>query len=632
MLSGCVGRRPKPVTEITYLEFEKLTDEEFLDEVERKAFLFFWYEANPETGLVLDRASNFKFNDKRKISSVASVGFGLTALCIGVERGWVSEKVAYDRILKTLKFFKNDMDSNHGFYYHFVHMDSGEALPQSEGSSIDTAIFLAGALTAAKYFEGTEVEKLANQLYERTDWKWMLNDGDTLSMGWNHRGSFLIPRWNQYNEGILAYLLAIGSPTHPIPAESWFKITRPIRTYKDFTAIASSPLFTHQYPQIFVDLRDKNDGLVDYFWNSKVATLANRQFCIENENQYDTYGPNSWGLTACDGPGGYKVYGGRPATQTPVHDGTVAPTAAAGSFIFTPEESLATLKNMYKEHHSKLWGKYGFADAYNVNRDWYAEDVIGIDQGPLMLAIENARSGMVWKYFMKNKCIQESLEKIGFKKGTKKLKPQETPIIEASLAKDTIEIDGNLKEWSKAEVINLIPEKHLEFGNLTDYEKDLLADFMFKWDDEHLYMAAKVTDNQLKGKYTKSLIYRNDSIELFIDPEDNGLLWGNPYDFQIGLCPSGPKGEPETWAWFQQMNVKEHIDIASEEIEDGYIVEAAIDWDFLKIKPEEGLVFGISPAVHDLDDIDYSPDAKLNWYFINAQGKSSLGKITLVAE
>jgi hypothetical protein len=607
-----------------------MSDDEFLDMVQKKCFLFMWNEANPETGLIKDRADNFNFCDDRKIASVASVGYGLSAICIAQERGWVGEKAAYERVLNTLKYFRDEMENNHGFYYHFVHMDTGQHLPNSEGSSIDTAIFLAGALTAAEYYKGTEVEVVANELYNRVDWQWMMAGGRTLSMGWGHGGRMLMARWNHYNEGILCYLLAVGSPTYSIDASSWDEINRPVRSYKDYTCIACSPLFTHQFPQHWVDLRGIHDKYADYYINSKTATLANRAFCINNSKSFKSYGENSWGLTACDGPGGYKVYGALPATATAVHDGTVAPTAAAGSMMFTPEESLAALRYMYNEYGDKIWGRYGFSDAYNITRNWYAKDVIGIDVGAMMLGIENARTGMLWDYFMRNDCIKKSLEEIGFKEGSMELVMPMAPNVFAVKSPEIMHIDADLSEWSCVEFIELEPKQHLEYGNLTDRDKDLLSDCMFMWDNEYLYAAFKVTDNQILAPYKDNMIYRNDAIELFIDPENNNLIWGNPLDFQIGLTISGKDKKPQAWAWFQRQEIQDNIKLAALKSEDGYIIEAAIKWEFLKVKPRDGLVMGICPAVHDLDDIDGSATAKLTWYFITQQGGSKLGTLELI--
>ena len=629
-VAGCAGRCPKPVTEITKPDAASMTDNEFLDMVQKKCFLFMWNEANPETGLIKDRADNFNFCDDRKIASVASVGYGLSAICVAQERGWVGEKAAYERVLNTLKFFRDGMENNHGFYYHFVHMDTGQHLPNSEGSSIDTAIFLAGALTAAEYYKGTEVEEVANELYNRVDWQWMLGGGRTLTMGWGRRDRMLMARWNHYNEGILCYLLAIGSPTYPIDAACWDEINRPIRSYKDYTCIVCSPLFTHQFPQHWVDLRGIHDDYANYYENSKIATLANRAFCIDNSKSFKSYADNSWGLTACDGPGGYKVYGALPATAAAVHDGTVAPTAAAGSMMFTPDESLAALRFMYDTYGDKIWGRYGFSDAYNITRNWYAKDVIGIDVGGMILGIENARTGMLWDYFMRNDFIQKSLDEIGFKPGSKDVCMPDAPNVFAIRAPEIMTINGNLEEWSCVEFIELEPKQHLEYGNLTDRDKDLLSDCMFMWDDDYLYVAFKVTDNQILTPYKDNMIYRNDAIELFIDPENNNLIWGNPLDFQIGLTISNKDKKPQAWAWFQKQEVGDNVKFEAIETENGYIIEAAIKWEFLKVEPKDGLIMGICPAVHDLDDSDGSATAKLTWYFINQQGGSKLGTLELI--
>jgi hypothetical protein len=629
-LFGCAGPCPKPVTEITIPDSSDMRDDEFLDMVQKKCFLFMWNEANPETGLIKDRAHNFDFTDDRRIASVASVGYGLTAICIAQERGWIGRARAYERVLNTLKYFRDEMETNHGFYYHFVHMDTGQPLPNSEGSSIDTAIFLAGALTCGQYYKGTEVEAIANELYERVDWQWMLNGGSTLSMGWDHRGNMLMARWNHYNEGILCYLLAIGSPTYPIDASSWDEMVRPVRSYKEFTCIACSPLFTHQFPQHWVDLRGMHDKYADYYKNSMIATLANREFCINNSKSFKSYGPDSWGLTACDGPGGYRVYGALPATGSAVHDGTVAPTAAAGSMMFTPEESLSALRYMYDNYRDCIWGRYGFSDAYNITRNWYAEDVIGIDVGAMMLGIENARSGMVWDYFMLNECILKSLDNIGFKPGSMVVKEVPRPKLMAVIAPESMEIDGKLLEWSYVEMVELIPQKNLEYGNLTDRANDLLADCMFMWDKEYLYAAFKVKDNQVLAPYKDNMLYRNDAIELFIDPENNGLIWSNPMDFQIGMTITGRDKKSQVWAWFQRQEIGDNITMAAQKTDDGYIIEAAIKWEFLKVKPKDGMIIGICPAVHDLDDSDGSATAKLTWYYINQPGGSRLGALELI--
>jgi len=255
----------------------------FLDLVQHKALDYFLNEHHPETGLVKDKASNFE-SDYRDIASIAATGFGLAAIVVGAEKGWIPREEAWEYCVKTLRFILNGMESHHGFFFHFVHWQTGKRVNGSELSSIDTALLIAGALTAGRYFKGTEVEELANRLYERVDFRWMLNGGETLSMGWYPQEGFLKSRWSDYNESLILYILAIGSPTHPIPAASWHKVKKPIGVYGPYTLIYCPPLFTHQYPHVFLDLRAKNDGIADYFENSRVATLVNRQFVLDHRD------------------------------------------------------------------------------------------------------------------------------------------------------------------------------------------------------------------------------------------------------------------------------------------------------------------------------------------------------------
>jgi hypothetical protein len=318
-------RIPKP-------DISKLSDKEFLELLQRKAFAFFWKEANPENGLLKDKANNFK-KDDFKVASIACVGFALTSYPIAIEKGWITKEEGLMRTIKTLSFFRDKIENIHGFFYHFVGMDNGKRAWNCELSSIDTALFLAGALFAGEYFKG-KVKELADDIYKRVDWDWMLDKGDVLAMGWNPEKGFLPDRWNKYGEEMILYLLAIGSPTHPIPAEIWDKIVRPIWSYAGFTSLVSPPLFTHQYSHIWVDFKNKHDRYADYFKSSVNATLANRQFCIDNKYNSKTFNENSWGLTACESPAGYRAYGSPPGYAN--YDGTVAITAPGGSIVFTP--------------------------------------------------------------------------------------------------------------------------------------------------------------------------------------------------------------------------------------------------------------------------------------------------------
>ncbi|UCD55691.1 MAG: hypothetical protein JSV93_02580 [Candidatus Omnitrophota bacterium] len=381
-------------------------NEAFLDKLERDSFLYFVKEVNPENGLIKDSSR------PGAPASVAVAGFGLTALCIGESRGWMSEKEAYERILQILKTFKYNVPHNKGFFYHFLDMRTGKRAWNSEISSIDTALFLAGALSAGEYFKGTEVEKIARELYERVEWPWMMNGRKVMCMGWKPETGFLWYYWDSYSEAMILYALAIGSPTHPIDKDSWFEWKRTYDSYKDYDIIYSyfGSIFTYQYSHAWIDFRQLYDGGdINYHTNSVNATLANREFCMDNRDNYETYCENCWGLTACLGPTGYKGYGAKPGAA--FNDGTIAPCGMAASIAFADEECIKGLRFLYDNYKSFLYGKYGFKDAFNIDKNWYAEEYLGIDQGATLLMIENYRTGMVWHAFMPIPSIQNWIKK-----------------------------------------------------------------------------------------------------------------------------------------------------------------------------------------------------------------------------
>ncbi|MBI2789302.1 MAG: DUF1861 family protein [Elusimicrobia bacterium] len=398
------------------------SDERFLDEVQRKAFLYFWEQTDPVTGLTKDRAGNFGGTD-RGIASMAATGFGLTGLTIAERRGWITREQAYARALTTLRHLRTRQAHEHGWFHHFVDAASGEPSAHAEVSSIDTALLLAGALTVGSHFAGTEVERLAREIYERVDFPWMMTDGGarpgsrTLSMGWTPKG-FIAARWDAYSEHQILYILGLGSPTFPLPAESWRAWKRP---EKGPLTQASGPLFTHQYSQLWLDQRGWNDAGQDYFANSVKATMAHRDAALAARGEYATYGPDCWGLTACDGPLGYRAYGAYP--NATIQDGTIAPAAAGGSMAHTPALSVAALRSMKARYGDRIWGRYGFSDAFNTdprwrerfNADglWRSPDAVGIDQGAILLAAENARSGGVWAEFMATEHARRAFEKLG---------------------------------------------------------------------------------------------------------------------------------------------------------------------------------------------------------------------------
>lgn len=387
-------------------------------ELQERAVAFFWFETHPTTGLVKDRAGNVR-GDDYNVASVAATGFGLAALTVAVDHGWISREKAESRALTTLRFAREKLDRQHGWLYHFVDFKTGQRVWDCEVSSVDTGWFMAGSLLAGEYFGG-EVKCLAEELYSALDFHWMLTDGGTkpneklLCHGWKPETGFLRSRWDNYSEHLLLNLLAIGSPTHPISPACWEAWERNVGEYRGFRTFACGPLFTHQYSQAFIDFRSKRDRKgFNYFESSVEATKANRQFCMDQARNLKTYGPNVWGLSACDGPGGrYEAYGAPPALE--VHDGTVAPWSTVASVAFTPQLALQAIQHMKDRFGPKLWGRYGFGSGLNLDQDWFAHDVIGIDLGAALLLIENHRNGSVWARFMRIPYIQEAMRKAGF--------------------------------------------------------------------------------------------------------------------------------------------------------------------------------------------------------------------------
>jgi hypothetical protein len=387
-------------------------DEAFLDDLERQGCLFFWEQGHPKTGQVLDRARNDLngARDPRRMASIASTGFGLTALCIADHRGYLPHAQIVERVGTTLDWHLNHLPETHGFFYHFTDVETGKRYPGSELSSIDTSLLLCGILTARGYFEDARIQQLATAIYERVDWPWMLNGGKTFSMGWQPDTGFLKARWNHYCELMMIYLLAIGSPTHPVAPESWVSFTRPVIHYAGFDYISGNdPLFTHQYSHAWFDFRYKTDAYADYFANSIKATRAHKAFCLSYPKWYSE---QYWGITSSDYAGGYTAWGGPPA-QGPI-DGTVVPCAAAGSLPFLPMDCIAVLRGMRSKWGKYAWGRYGFVDAFHPAANWYDADVLGIDQGISVLMAENLRSGLVWDVFMHNPETGRAMQRSGF--------------------------------------------------------------------------------------------------------------------------------------------------------------------------------------------------------------------------
>jgi hypothetical protein len=402
-------------------------DAQFLDDLSRRSFQYFWEQADPNTGLVPDRARmDGKPLDEshQNVASIAATGFGLTSLCIAAERNWIDKSQARQRTINTLRFFDSRAYQQRGWFYHWLDAKTGERRWNSEVSSIDTALLLGGVLTVRQCFrDDPEIVRLASRIYQRVDFRWMLNGHPRLlSHGWKPESGFLRARWDTYSENAILYLLAIGSPSYPISPESWYALWRDRYRYEGhsyFTTIGV-PLFMHQYSHAWVDFRNRSEtrgDRIDYFQNSVAATLAHRAFCINLRYDFPAFGPDMWGITASDSAKGYLAWGGPP--RDPDIDGTLVPSAAGGSLMFTPELATRALQTMHDKYGDKIYGKYGFVDAFNPKSGWVDTDVIGINVGIILLSAENARTGNVWRWFMQNPEIPLAMNRVGLIKSTR---------------------------------------------------------------------------------------------------------------------------------------------------------------------------------------------------------------------
>jgi hypothetical protein len=409
---------PRPEERTAYVL--SAADDALLEDLSRRSFRFFWEHADPRTGIVRDRArtdGSPTTGNARDVGSIAAVGFGLSGLCIAAERDWVPRAQAVERARVTLRFFGERSYQNRGWFYHFVNLATGEREWKSELSSIDTALLLAGVLTVRQCFAGDrEVVRLAELLYRRVDFPWMLDGHPTLlSHGWRPESGFLTHRWDHYSEQMILYVLGLGSPTHPLPAASWAAWTRPVFTYDGLTYVHTvPPLFIHQFAHAWIDFRRWRDPVPpqpDWFANAVRATYAQKKFLLSLSAEFPGYREDVWGLTASDSRRGYVAWGGPP--RHPALDGSVVPCAAAGSLMFAPEITVPAVREMRRRFGERLYGVYGFADAFHPTDGWVNPDVIGIDLGITLLSAENLRTGRVWEWFMRNPEIERGLRRGG---------------------------------------------------------------------------------------------------------------------------------------------------------------------------------------------------------------------------
>jgi hypothetical protein len=421
--------------------------DETLGKLQRDTFQYFLKESNRANGMVPDSTR------KGSHASIAAIGFALTAYPIGVERGIITRAEAIERTLTTLRFFRGSEQSEapdatgyKGFYYHFLHMDTGRRAWESELSMIDSALLLVGILTSAAYFDGAapeerEIRSLAAELYAQADWQWALNAGETVSMGWKPESGFLPNRSEGYNEALILYVLALASAAHPIPAQSYKAQTR---TYcwkevygQEF--LYAGPLFIHQLSHMWIDFRGIQDEFmrekgIDYFENSRRATYVQQQYAIRNPLGFKGYNEHCWGITASDGPGPARLkingveryffdYAPRAVPDGP-DDGTIAPWAAIASLPFAPEIVLPAMR-YFNEVYPEIVSKYGFKCSFNPTfesaaekgRGWISQGYYGLDQGPIVMMIENHRTGFLWELMKKCPAIVEGLRKAGFTGG-----------------------------------------------------------------------------------------------------------------------------------------------------------------------------------------------------------------------
>ena len=465
-LSGCVREpshsAPRAAGGATSLAADSLAltarESAFLDTLERRTFGYFWDLSDARTGLTPDRAPT------RSFASVGAMGFALTAYPIGAERGWITRAQARERVLVTLRFLwraRQGADAagcigHHGFFYHFLDPDRGVRWERVELSTMDTALLMAGVLFCQSYFERSDavedtIRALADSLYARVDWRWAQPRPPTIVLGWTPEEGFLPYDWRGYNEAMLLHVLALGSPSHPVGADTWDAWTSGYRwgTFHGYPQVGFAPLFGHQYTQVWLDLRGVRDSTmrargIDYFENSRRATLSQRAYAVENPGGFAGYGEHVWGLTACDGPldgtvtiGGreraFRTYAARGASFTTVEDdGTIAPTAAGGSIPFAPGPTIRTLIAIREAYGDRIFSTYGFLDAFNPtltrnvpvhhgrvdpSAGWFDTDYLGIDQGPILAMAENARSGLVWRYMRGNAHVVRGLRRAGFAGG-----------------------------------------------------------------------------------------------------------------------------------------------------------------------------------------------------------------------
>jgi hypothetical protein len=405
----------------------RASDHELLDLVQRQTLDYFWDFAHPASAMARERSTPVPGYDYRETVTSGGTGFGIMALIAGAARGFLPRAGVLDRIGRIVEFLQR-AERFHGAFPHFLHGATGAAVPFSEkddgGDLVETSFLIAGLLCARQYFSAansreTSLRTAIDRLWEGVAWDFYARDCDRLYWHWSPRHGWamnhVITGWN---ECLITYLLACASPTHAVPPAAYHRswtdspVFRNGRTYYDVALPLGppfgGPLFFSHYSFLGLDPRGLRDRYADYWQQNRAHTLINRAHCIANPHGHAGYGPDCWGLTACDGDTGYSAF-------CPQNDGgVIAPTAALSAMPYTPAESLRALRHFHDDLGAKLWGRYGFRDSFNCSRNWLAEGYLAIDQGPIVVMIENFRSGLMWKLFMSCPEVRAGLEQLEF--------------------------------------------------------------------------------------------------------------------------------------------------------------------------------------------------------------------------
>jgi len=614
-------------------------DDRLLDEIERAGFAFFRDEAHPVTGLIPDAAradGAGRGGATNAVANVAGNGFALAAFCVADARGWMEHTQAVQRVQQMLRFLDTQVPQQHGFFYHFLDLETGARAWESEVSSIDTGLLLCGALTARQHFDDPEIRQLATALYERVDWPWMLNGRQTLCQGWTPEKGFSRYRWEGYAEHMGMYLLGIGSPTHPLPVACWSAWRRErVGTYAGLTFIECPPLFEHQYAHAFVDFRGQRDAFADYWRNSVFATLAQREECAAMRAEFPCFSTNLWGITASQASNGYKAWGVPPRTTlTNALDGTLVPCAPGGSIPFAPRECLDALRAMRTQFGDRIWRTYGFVDAFNPQTGWTSSDVLAIDTGITLLMAENYRSGLIWDCFMRNAEVRDAMSRAGFRRvapartpdGTRYVRPLADGVSNSVFTASQQRLDA-----PRRAVARRLP--CLETGwnwqlldansraSIFDGDGLVFMRFAFTWDATNLYFHAAVTDPDVRSELPPPLIYHQDCVELFVNPSHTALRWYGPHDMQFGFAVTN-----KCYEWFGKRQLDR---FGVQPTTNGYRVEAAIPWELLGLQPRPGLAIDVSPVLNSVSHAD-EPAMLLNWRWKKLGGDDfQLGTVTL---